>query len=226
VLDFAKAALESTKVCAELQTFVDRVAPYTAGNVLTQKLVQLTMTGVPDVYQGTESEFLALTDPDNRRPVDFAALRALLDAAESPTGEPPTEEPAANESRADEAPAARIATAKLLVTSRALRLRRERPESFAPSTAQTPLFPVGNAAGHAIAFLRGDHVATVGTRLPAGLERAGGWGETALPLPPGLWRCRLTGHEFRVDEQSGVGVPLAQLTAEYPVALLVREEAW
>jgi len=216
VLAFAEAALESTKVSAELQAFVDRVAPYTAGNVLTQKLVQLTMTGVPDVYQGTESEFLALTDPDNRRPVDFAGLRALLDAAESP----------AEESPAAESPAARIATAKLLVTSRALRLRRERPESFAPSTAQTPLFPIGAAAGHAIAFLRGDHVATVGTRLPAGLERAGGWGETALPLPPGLWRCRLTGHEFRVDEQSGVGVPLAQLTADLPVALLVREESW
>ncbi|MFR0356362.1 malto-oligosyltrehalose synthase [Streptomyces sediminimaris] len=40
-------------------------------NVLGTALVQLTMPGVPDVYQGTEGEYLALVDPDNRRPVGF-----------------------------------------------------------------------------------------------------------------------------------------------------------
>ena len=42
-------------------------------NALGQKLVQLTMPGVPDVYQGTELWEDSLVDPDNRRPVDFAA---------------------------------------------------------------------------------------------------------------------------------------------------------
>ena len=41
-----------------------------------QKLVQLTMPGVPDVYQGTELWEDSLVDPDNRRPVDFAERRA------------------------------------------------------------------------------------------------------------------------------------------------------
>lgn len=36
--------------------------------VLGAALVHLTMPGVPDLYQGTESEYLALVDPDNRRP--------------------------------------------------------------------------------------------------------------------------------------------------------------
>jgi (1->4)-alpha-D-glucan 1-alpha-D-glucosylmutase len=209
VLDFADAALESTKVRAEVQRFAERIAPHALSNLLTQKLVQLTMTGVPDVYQGTEAEFLALTDPDNRRAVDFAALRALLDEADAA--------PSA-------AAVARTPAAKPLVVSRALRLRRERPEWFAPGAAQTPLFPIGTAAEHAVAFLRGEHAAVVGTRLPAGLERAGGWHDTALWLPPGRWCCRLSGREFQVDSQTGVGVPLAQLTAELPVALLVREE--
>ena len=40
-------------------------------NVLSQKLVQLTMPGVPDVYQGCEIVMLSLVDPDNRRPVDW-----------------------------------------------------------------------------------------------------------------------------------------------------------
>ncbi|MFJ2889404.1 malto-oligosyltrehalose synthase [Streptomyces sp. NPDC087305] len=40
-------------------------------NMLSATLVQLTMPGVPDLYQGTETEYRALVDPDNRRPVPF-----------------------------------------------------------------------------------------------------------------------------------------------------------
>ena len=42
--------------------------------VLAQKLLQLTMPGVPDLYQGSERELVTLVDPDNRRDVDFAPL--------------------------------------------------------------------------------------------------------------------------------------------------------
>jgi (1->4)-alpha-D-glucan 1-alpha-D-glucosylmutase len=209
VLGFAEAALESPKVRAELGAFTDHLAPQLRANVLTQKLVQLTMAGVPDVYQGSESEFWALTDPDNRRPVDFPALRALLDEADAYTS--PGYLPAP--------------TAKILITSRALRLRREHPEWFAPEAPQTPLFPIGPAADHALAFLRGEHVAVIGTRLSVGLERAGGWRDTTLSLPPGHWRCRLSGREYHVDGQAGIGVSLGALTEELPVALLVREDA-
>ncbi|MFC8514564.1 malto-oligosyltrehalose synthase [Streptomyces sp. NPDC057257] len=45
--------------------------PHIRANVLGTALVHLTMPGVPDVYQGTEAEYLALVDPDNRRPVPF-----------------------------------------------------------------------------------------------------------------------------------------------------------
>ncbi|MBD0417789.1 malto-oligosyltrehalose synthase, partial [Streptomyces sp. TRM S81-3] len=40
-------------------------------NVLGTALVHLTMPGVPDLYQGTENEYRALVDPDNRRAVSF-----------------------------------------------------------------------------------------------------------------------------------------------------------
>ena len=207
VLDFAEAALESPKVRGELDGFVSRLSRYTGSNILTQKLVQLTMAGVPDVYQGSESEFWALTDPDNRRPVDFAALRSLLDTADASAGATSLPSP----------------VAKMLVTSRALRLRREHPDWFSPEAPQAPLFPIGPAAEHAVAFLRGEHTAVIGTRLPVGLERAGGWRDTALSLPPGHWNCRLTGREYHVDGQVGIGVPLEDLMTELPVALLVRE---
>jgi (1->4)-alpha-D-glucan 1-alpha-D-glucosylmutase len=45
--------------------------PHIRANVLGTALVHLTMPGVPDVYQGTEAEYLALVDPDNRRTVGF-----------------------------------------------------------------------------------------------------------------------------------------------------------
>ncbi|MFI1536369.1 malto-oligosyltrehalose synthase [Streptomyces anandii] len=45
--------------------------PHIRANVLGTALVHLTMPGVPDLYQGTEAEYRALVDPDNRRPVRF-----------------------------------------------------------------------------------------------------------------------------------------------------------
>lgn len=48
--------------------FAESLAPHVRSNVLGAALVQLTMPGVPDLYQGTEREYLALVDPDNRRP--------------------------------------------------------------------------------------------------------------------------------------------------------------
>lgn len=48
--------------------FADALAPHVRAQVLGAALVQLTMPGVPDLYQGTEGEYLALVDPDNRRP--------------------------------------------------------------------------------------------------------------------------------------------------------------
>ena len=53
----------------------------TRANVLGQKLVQLTMPGVPDVYQGTDLVDLSLVDPDNRR---RRRLRRAAPSAGSP----------------------------------------------------------------------------------------------------------------------------------------------
>jgi (1->4)-alpha-D-glucan 1-alpha-D-glucosylmutase len=42
--------------------------------VLAQVALQLTAPGIPDIYQGTEGLAVALTDPDNRRPVPWDDL--------------------------------------------------------------------------------------------------------------------------------------------------------
>ena len=162
-------------------------------NALGQKLVQLTIPGTPDVYQGTELWEDSLVDPDNRRPVDFALRRGLLGSQRSAPSVDAT------------------GGAKLWVTATALRLRRDRPELF---SSYTPAAVSGSAAVHAIAYDRGGAL-TVATRLPIGLSRAGGWGDTVLQLD-GTWTDTLTG-ATHTDT-----VRLSDLLSRLPVALLTR----
>ena len=105
--------------------------------------------------------------------------------------------------------------AKLLLVSRTLRHRRDHSEAFA---GYTPLTATGAAADHVVAFDRGG-VVTVATRLPARLAETG-WGDTSLPLSTGAWRDLLTGTRVVSDAS---GVQLAELLAQLPVALLVRD---
>ncbi|MCX5203438.1 malto-oligosyltrehalose synthase [Streptomyces sp. NBC_00237] len=178
----------------ELSLFSRELAPHTRANVLGATLVHLTMPGVPELYQGTEREYLALVDPDNRRPVAFDA-RTL---AEAPAGVTLSQE-------------------KLALTTTALALRRERPEVFGECATYTPLSATGQAARHCVAFTRSGETVTVVTRLSLRLAEAGGWRDTVLTLPEGRWADRLPGgREFEG------AVPLVRLLAERPVALLVR----
>ena len=47
---------------------------------LVQTALKIAMTGVPDIYRGCLGPHFALTDPDNRRPVDLDALMHLTEA--------------------------------------------------------------------------------------------------------------------------------------------------
>ncbi|SFT53819.1 maltooligosyl trehalose synthase [Geodermatophilus amargosae] len=193
------AAYDDPATNGEIEEFVARIGPAGRSNALAQKLVQLTMPGVPDVYQGTELEDRSLVDPDNRRPVDYDERRRLL--ARLDGGEVPGVDD--------------TGAAKLRVVSRALRLRRDSPELF---TGYAPVEVTGSAADHVVAFDRGGAV-TVATRLPVGLAAAG-WGDTALALSTGAWRDVLTG--TRVVSDAG-GVTVGELLSRLPVALLVQE---
>ncbi|NHC13921.1 malto-oligosyltrehalose synthase [Motilibacter deserti] len=197
VKKFAEAVIADPSITQSVEAFVERLAPYFRVNVLGQKLLQLTMPGVPDVYQGTEIVDLSLVDPDNRRPVDYDRRKDLLSALDGgmePDG---------------------LDAEKLLVVSQALRLRSERPEAFGASGSYEPLT---SSSPHALGFVRGGSVAVVTTRLGAGLERAGGWAEETVELPAGRWVDRLTGASF-----AGGSVRLGGLLSTLPVVLLARE---
>jgi (1->4)-alpha-D-glucan 1-alpha-D-glucosylmutase len=213
VARFARSLAGDAAFQADLAAFVERqVLVPGRVNALAQKLVQLTSPGVPDLYRGTEVWDLSLVDPDNRRPVDLerlARLLAELDAAEEAAGTVAWPDLAADD----------VGRAKLLVTSRALRLRRDRPEAFGPGGGYEPVRAVGPAADHAVAFARGGQVVTVAPRLVVGLARRGGWGPTHLPLPPGRWVDALG---LRPGVAWEGEVPLAELLDPCPVGLLAR----
>lgn len=183
-------------VAPSMTALVRRLAPHGRAVSVAQKLVQLTAPGIPDVYQGTELWEDCLTDPDNRRPIDFEVRSRLLAAHRQATA-------------VDE-------QVKLLVTTEALRVRRQRPDSFVGGTYR-PIHADGPAADHLLGFRRGDDVITLVARLTTRLVELG-WRDTVVRLPPGTWVNRMRG---RVE--SGV-VDLADLFPGRGVALLVRDE--
>jgi (1->4)-alpha-D-glucan 1-alpha-D-glucosylmutase len=62
---------------AELEELVAEIAPAGRVKAAGLALLRLTSPGVPDTYQGTETEQLVLVDPDNRRPRPFAGDDSL-----------------------------------------------------------------------------------------------------------------------------------------------------
>jgi (1->4)-alpha-D-glucan 1-alpha-D-glucosylmutase len=199
-LGYARRVLEDPDLVTDLTAFVARLDPYARVNGLGQKLVQLAMPGVPDVYQGCELTGLALVDPDNRRPVDYGRRRERLHRLD--TGRTPKD----------------VDDEKLLVTARTLRLRRTHPQWFGPSAAHEPVAAAGPAADHVVAFRRGGAVA-LATRLPAGLERRGGWTGTEVDVGRQGWRDVLTG-----ATHWGPRLDAAEVFAHLPVALIVPRE--
>ena len=130
----------SAEFLGSIETLAQRVALLGALNSLSQITLKAMMPGVPDFYQGTEFWDLSLVDPDNRRPVDFAARAAALAALENPGWE----------NLAQHWPDGRI---KLAWTRHLLGLRNELPDLFAHGDYQ-PLEVSGPHRDHVIAFAR------------------------------------------------------------------------
>jgi len=109
-------------------------------NALSQITLKATMPGMPDFYQGTEFWDLSLVDPDNRRPVDFAARASMLPSIETPDWA----------SLVRQWPDGRL---KLAWTRELLKLRTELAEVFTEGGYQ-PLEVSGTHRDHVIAFAR------------------------------------------------------------------------
>jgi (1->4)-alpha-D-glucan 1-alpha-D-glucosylmutase len=130
----------SAEFLASLQSFTQRTSLLGALNSLSQITLKATMPGVPDFYQGTEFWDFSLVDPDNRRPVDFAARASALAGLETPDWT----------SLGQDWTDGRI---KLAWTRHLLKLRAEFADVFSHGDYR-PLEVIGPHRDHVIAFAR------------------------------------------------------------------------
>ncbi|MBS7696521.1 MULTISPECIES: malto-oligosyltrehalose synthase [unclassified Chelatococcus] len=199
----------------EAEAFAAHIAPAGAVNGLAQTLLRLTLPGVPDTYQGTEFWDFSLVDPDNRRPVDFAARQAALMTLSTAS---------------DRAAHWKDGRVKQAIVALALRARAAQPQLFARGTLE-PLRATGPCSTQIFAFSRqGDHdsAITIVTRAAFPLlsssphipvERLAG---TRLSFPPALrgrYHEVLSGRHVEISAQ----VDLSDVLIELPIALLVKD---
>jgi (1->4)-alpha-D-glucan 1-alpha-D-glucosylmutase len=213
---------------------------------LAQLVLKVASPGIPDFFQGTETWHLAMADPDNRRPVDFACREAMLGGlmpwirrAESAGSDPQRDGQICElEEHVGELlaawPDARI---KLFVMACALRLRRREPSLFTLGRYEA-LRSDGPQADHLVSFARhqGDTSVIVAVprlmsqRLPPDLELPTGpdvWEGTRLSLGsrrPTEFRHLFTGASVQPDA-TGEYLAAADLFRTCPVALLVGADS-
>ncbi len=230
---FVRAALARRDSNLFLGDLVDNAAVFAWWGALaglTQVVLKTFSPGVPDFYQGCETIEPSLVDPDNRRPVDFARRRAML------------EEACAIAALPDRAQAlhellvhATDGRAKLWATWRALDARR-RNEAMLREAEYLGLEADGPRARHVVAFARraGSRlVVVVGTRLHASLGLPSGqppvgrpWAATTVALPA----AGADGATVLVDAIAGRThaasdgrLALGEVLADFPVAVLEGE---
>ena len=198
----------SSEFLDALAALAQRVALLGALNSISQITLKATMPGVPDFYQGTEFWDLSLVDPDNRRPVDFAARAAALASVETA---PDWDGLVDNWTTGH---------AKLAWTRHLLKLRAELPDVFAHGDYQ-PLTVSGPHREHIIAFARRhgrDAAITVVAKSFAPLSQGG----RAWPRADAFeGTVNLSGYAVDgIGGENAAEVRLSTLLAHLPVAVL------
>jgi (1->4)-alpha-D-glucan 1-alpha-D-glucosylmutase len=228
---FVRAALEprdSNLFLSDLHNTVATVAWYGALNGLTLAALKGLSPGVPDYYQGHETIELSLVDPDNRRPVDFAQRRHLLQQAHALAAQP--QRAGTLHDWLQHAPDGR---AKFWVTCSVLRIRQAMEKLYHHPT-YVPLEARGTWANNIVAFAVHDDaqcVVAVAGRLyaafglPPGAAPLGdAWGDTEVCWPHAEAQPRrptgLTDHICGRRAGDGPSWPVATLLRDFPVAAL------
>ena len=192
-------------------------------NSVAQVLLKATCPGFPDFYQGTELLDLSLVDPDNRRPVDYAARESLLSEAAVHGHERLTLASELVRNWPD-------ARAKLYATASTLHTRLAHLDVFRGG-GYIPLRSGGPMRDHVCAFVRGHRSACIIVLAPLRSRVMAGdgclplgadvWGTEAVALPPGCpqsFQDAFTGAQVQARDGR---IFLADALAAFPVALLV-----
>ncbi|MFZ5512712.1 MAG: malto-oligosyltrehalose synthase [Pseudomonadota bacterium] len=230
LLDFVRALLEPSErnlFLADFATVIPRLARLGCYNSLGQTLIKLTVPGVPDIYQGTELWSFNLVDPDNRRPVDYALRRQLLErvSAVLELGEGRTAALRALLEAPEDG-------AVKLYLMRAVLALRARHEALFRHGDYLPLAATGSRAEHVCAYGRSHRGHTLVVLVPRLCSRLCGeeahppvseavWGDTRVEVPAAAYRNLLTGETVEADTRGPrPALALARVLESFPVALL------
>lgn len=210
---YIRSALGDTPFLRDARAFVTQLAPVAAIHSLAQLALKLGSPGMPDIYQGCELWDFSLVDPDNRRPVDYAARRAMLDAFVA--GSVPLDD------LLDNWHDGRI---KLYITWKLLQLRRANAATFLDGVYR-PLETSGNGTPSIVAFARGD-IVFVAPRLIRkhvrnGLRVAFGDEYVDVQRPNARYRSVLDDRTIVADAEGHIAA--TELFANVPLAVLVPE---
>jgi (1->4)-alpha-D-glucan 1-alpha-D-glucosylmutase len=220
----------SPEFLEDFRRFHQTVSRFGAINSLSQSVIKLTAPGVPDTYQGNEILDFSLVDPDNRRPVDFAQRRRLLQELNTDASLAGVVFKVDKFCKAEE-----LGAVKLHIHQTALKLRKQYEDLFTTGE-YIPLQTSGSKAEHLFAFARSykQHVAVaVVPRLIWSLGGKGAnwpiasgvWGDTRVELPVVAqgknFQNMLTHASIRTVQTGPFNCLAADLLAELPVALLM-----
>ncbi len=238
VSGFVEAILDSsnTDFLADFLSFQKRIARLGMFNSLSQLLIKLTATGVPDIYQGTELWDFSLVDPDNRRSVDYAERQSTLEALQRAFTD--VQGTLFGENKASASTLKSLVEEmedshiKLFVSWRTLSLRKRIPGLFRFGE-YIPHRAIGQKAEHLVAYARryeDTQAIVVVPRLLGKLLGDSGrspsdpsvWGDTRIPLSPNTGSFQ---NIFTAGQHSNMkdGLEVAELLADFPIALLVSK---
>jgi (1->4)-alpha-D-glucan 1-alpha-D-glucosylmutase len=189
-----------------MRELVQLILPLSTTHSISQLVLKCLMPGVPDIYQGDESWALCVTDPDNRRQVNFGELTSGLARVTSATesvalAQLPLED------------------LKQHVATRLLRFRRDN-RSFMARARYSPIRARGQGASLVVGFRRSFQDQHLVVAVPRLVDRELArtftvdgrmhWSGAELPLPSAAieWTNVLSGGRV---ETAGARAPVRQL---------------
>lgn len=214
--------VSSRRFLADFRRFQSRIAFHGALNSLSQVLLKIAVPGNPDLYQGNELWDFSMTDPDNRRPVDFRMRAGFLENLQQAAG--------------GNVPLASLlynwtdGRIKLFLTNKALEFRRSHADLFREGD-YVPVYASRRIFQHVCAFMRTykkQSVLVAVPRFTTALTSSGefplgarAWRNNRLGLPVGAarrWKNIFTGERIEIQGRSRE-VLLSNIFSQFPVAL-------